>query len=102
MSTRRSCEPHWKLPSTKESGNYYCTSSTPAVLSTSDFRLIGCDGGIHAAAERIQTVCTYPVFAPELRNDAVCTPMTQVEVVAGLSLVIRVPDDMQAQRRLAR
>jgi hypothetical protein len=48
----------------------------------------------------IQTVCAYPALVAEFRNDADCTPVAQVEVVVWLSLVIRVPDNVRAQRRL--
>jgi hypothetical protein len=65
-----------------------------AVFRPAHFRFIGSDGGIHAATERIQPICAYPVLATEFRNDANCTPMTQVEVVVWFSLVVRVPDNV--------
>ena len=84
----------------RQSGQLPLDKFYSAVLGSASLSFIGRDRGIHATSEGIQTIYTYPVLAAEFRYDAGCPAMAQVEVVIRLSLVVGVPDDMQAQRRL--
>jgi hypothetical protein len=72
-----------------------------AVLRSTIFCLIGGDWRIHATSEGIQSIGADPVLTAEFRHDAACTSMTQVEIIVWLSLVVRVPNNVQSESGFA-
>jgi hypothetical protein len=52
-------------------------------------------------SEGIQSIGGDPVLTAEFRHDAACTPMTQVDVIVGPPLVVRVPNNVQTEGMLA-
>jgi hypothetical protein len=72
-----------------------------AVLRSTIFCLIGGDWKIPATSEGIQSIGGDPVLTAEFRRDAAWTPMTQVDVIVGPPLVVRVPNNVQTEGMLA-